>query len=105
MIEGQQVDFSKKEIIPGNILKLKDIPIKTEVYCIESRPGDGGVFIKTAGNSASIKKIMGENVFVLMPSKKEKKFNQNCRAIVGTIAGGGRLDKPIMKAGKQYSSW
>jgi len=37
-----------------------------------------------------------------MPSKKEKKFKKNCRAIVGTIAGQGRIDKPILKAGKQY---
>ena len=37
-----------------------------------------------------------------MPSKKEKKFNNNCRAIIGRIAGAGRLDKPILKAGKKH---
>ena len=37
-----------------------------------------------------------------MPSKKEKKFNSKCRAIVGVIAGHGRLDKPIIKAGKRF---
>ena len=39
---------------------------------------------------------------VLMPSKKEKVFDIKCRATVGEIAGGGRVDKPILKAGKQY---
>ena len=37
-----------------------------------------------------------------MPSKKEKKFHQNCRATIGIIAGHGRLEKPFVKAGKKY---
>jgi len=103
MIEGQKVNFDKKEKTNnGDILKLKDMPIKTPVYNIESKPGEGGSFVKTAGNTASINRIMGGYVYVLMPSKKEKKFNPNCRAMVGTIAGSGRLDKPIVKAGKNY---
>ena len=101
MIEGQKIKFGK-EIEKGNIVSLKDIPIKTQIHCIESRPGDGGVFIKTGGNSAIVSKTVGEEVFVLFPSKKERKFNKKCRAIVGVIAGGGRLDKPVVKAGKKY---
>ena len=37
-----------------------------------------------------------------MPSKKEIFFNENCRATIGVVAGQGRLDKPIMKAGKKW---
>lgn len=102
MIEGQKIKLEGGEIKDGNILRLKDIPIKTPVYDIENKPGDGGVFIKTAGSSAIVNRVIGEYVFVLMPSKKEKKFNPKCRAIVGTIAGAGRLDKPIIKAGKSF---
>ncbi len=101
MIEGQKVSFGN-EVKEGNILQLKDIPIKTFIYDIENRPGDGGVFIKTAGSSAIVNRIVGENVFVLMPSKKEKKFNPRCRAVIGVIAGAGRLDKPLVKAGKSF---
>ena len=101
MIEGQKISF-EKEIKEGNILKLGDIPVKTSVYCIESRPGDGGKFIKTGGSSATINRVIGDKIFVLMPSKKEKEFNKNCRAVIGIIAGGGRLEKPIVKAGKRY---
>ncbi len=102
MIEGQKINFMKKEIKDGNILKLIDLPIKTSVYQIESKPGDGGVFIKSGGGSGGVNRIVGKNVFISMPSKKEKKFNGNCRAIVGVIAGTGRLDKPVIKAGKKY---
>lgn len=102
MTEGQKINFSGKEIKDGNILKLEDIPIKTQIHAVESRPGDGGVFVKTAGSSATINKIVGEDVFVVMPSKAEKKFNKNCRAIIGVCAGAGRLEKPIVKAGKMH---
>ncbi|MGD9275727.1 MAG: 50S ribosomal protein L2 [Candidatus Pacearchaeota archaeon] len=101
MIEGQKINFDKGSE-KGNILKLKDIPVKTQVYCIESRPGDGGKFIKTAGSSAIVTKILGDKVVLVMPSKKEKKFNENCRAVIGIVAGHGRLDKPVMKAGKKF---
>jgi large subunit ribosomal protein L2 len=102
MIEGQKIKFEGNEINNGNILQLKDIPIKTSVYCIENKPGDGGIFIKTAGSSAVLNRIIGEDILILMPSKKEKKFNQKCRAIIGVIAGAGRLEKPIIKAGKKF---
>ncbi len=102
MIEGQKINFGVKEIKEGNIIRLEHVPVKTPVYNIESRPGDGGVFIKSAGSSGTINRIVGKDVYVLMPSKKEKKFNKNCRAIIGVIAGSGRLDKPLVKAGKMY---
>ncbi len=101
MFEGQKIYF-EKEIKEGNILRLKNIPVKQQIYCIESRPGDGGKFIKTSGSSAVVNRIAGEEVMILMPSKKEKKFNQNCRAIIGIVAGAGRIDKPIIKAGKSH---
>jgi large subunit ribosomal protein L2 len=102
MFEGQKLSFEATESKEGNIMKLKDLPVKTKIYNIESRPGDGGRFIKTAGSFATVSKIMDKHVFVIMPSKKQKKFNMNCRAIIGVIAGAGRLDKPVVKAGKKY---
>ena len=101
MTEGQKIRFGE-EVKQGNILELKDIPLKTQIYNIESRPRDGGVFIKSGGNSAVVNRIVGEGIFILLPSKKERKFNGKCRATIGIIAGSGRLEKPIIKAGKQY---
>jgi large subunit ribosomal protein L2 len=102
MVEGQKISFGGKEVKEGNIMRLHEIPVKTKVYCIESRPGDGGKFIKTGGSSAEVNRIVGEGIYILMPSKKEKSFNKNCRAVVGVIAGAGRLDKPLLKAGKNH---
>ncbi len=102
MIEGQQIEFEGTELKQGNIMKLKNVPIKTEVYCIESRPKDGGKFIKTAGSYATVSKTIGDEVFIIMPSKKEKGFNKDCRVVIGIIAGAGRKEKPIVKAGKKH---
>jgi large subunit ribosomal protein L2 len=102
MIEGQTIAFGGKEIKEGNILELKDMPVKTQVYNIESRPRDGGLFIRSAGNVAEIKRIAEDGVFVTLPSKKDRKFNPKCRATIGVIAGAGRLEKPIVRAGKKH---
>jgi large subunit ribosomal protein L2 len=102
MVEGQKINFGGQNVVEGNILELENAPVKTQIYNIESRPGDGGIFIKTAGSYGTVNKIVGEEVYVLMPSKKEKSFHKKCRAVVGVVAGAGRLDKPILKAGKNF---
>ena len=38
----------------------------------------------------------------MLPSKKEKQFHPDCRANIGRIAGSGRTEKPIVKAGNAY---
>ena len=34
--------------------------------------------------------------------KKMKRMHPQCRATIGVIAGGGRKEKPMLKAGKKY---
>jgi large subunit ribosomal protein L2 len=101
LYEGKKIVLGK-EIEDGNILQLKKLPTKTKIYNIESRPNDGGKFIRSAGGYAIIVKKEKGKAILLMPSKKEKEFNSDCRATVGVVAGSGRGEKPIMKAGKQY---
>lgn len=102
MVEGQKIKFMTESLEKGNIVELKNVPVKTHIFCIESKPGDGGKFIKTGGSSAVVNRVSDEGIFVVMPSKKEKKFNPKCRAIIGVAAGSGRLDKPVVKAGKKF---
>jgi len=98
---GQELTVGKGEIVPGNIMTLMDIPEGTPIHNIESLPGDGGKYAKTAGTSASVIS-RGDKVVVLMPSGVLKEFNPNCRAAIGVVAGGGRDDKPFAKAGKKH---
>jgi len=90
------------EIEIGNVLQLKNIPEGTMVYNVESMPGDGGKFVRCAGSFARVVSNLKDEVVVMLPSKKERKFNGECRAVIGIVAGGGIKDKPFIKAGKRY---
>ncbi len=89
-------------LIIGNTLPLKNIPEGTNIYNIEKNPGDLGRFVKTSGVSAKVGTKLHDKIVVIMPSKKKKLFNPECRATIGVIAGGGRTEKPFVKAGRKY---
>ncbi|HJX05458.1 MAG TPA: 50S ribosomal protein L2 [Candidatus Nanoarchaeia archaeon] len=102
MRKGQAIEVGGKEVKIGNILELKEIPEGVSVFNIENRPGDGGKFVKASGVAAKVIAKTKNTVTLLLPSKKYKEFNPNCRACVGIVAGGGRLEKPLYKAGRKY---
>jgi len=97
---GQKINVGGNKI--GDITKIGDLKNGTEVFNIEHNPKDGGKFVRTGGNAAVIMAKEGDVVKLMMPSKREKKFNVNCRVTIGRAAGDGRMDKPILKAGKQF---
>jgi large subunit ribosomal protein L2 len=99
---GQTINVGIGEPTTGNTMSLVDIPEGTLVYNIELNPGDGGKFVRASGTFARIQSKTAAGVTVRMPSKKIKLFNNNCRATVGVLAGGGRLEKPLLKAGNMY---
>jgi large subunit ribosomal protein L2 len=87
---------------PGNVLSLAEIPEGTIVYNVESQPGDGGKFARSSGAHAILIAHDVGRATVQLPSGKIKEFNPKCRATIGVVAGGGRRDKPFMKAGKRH---
>jgi large subunit ribosomal protein L2 len=97
---GQKINVGGNGI--GDVAKLGDLKNGTEVFNIEHNPKDGGKFVRTGGNVATIMAKEGDIVKIMMPSKRVKKFNVNCRATIGRAAGDGRMDKPILKAGKKF---
>ncbi len=92
----------KTPVNPGNVMPLKNVPEGTLIYNIESQPGDGGKFVRSAGTFAKVTGKMKGNIMVLLPSKKEKNFNPDCKASIGILAAGGRKEKPFLKAGNKY---
>ena len=87
---GQTIVIGGTDVVAGNITKLSNIPEGTLVHNVEARPGDGGGTVVSRG----------DKVMVLMPSGAIKEFSPDCRAAIGVVAGGGRGDKPLAKAGK-----
>jgi len=86
----------------GNTLLLRDAPIGAYVCNIESRPNDGGKFVRASGVQAMIVGKNAGKVAIQMPSGKQKWFNEMCLATIGIVAGGGRGEKPFVKAGNKY---
>jgi large subunit ribosomal protein L2 len=86
----------------GTIKPLKNIPDGTYVHNIELRPGDGGAMVRSSGAFAQIVSHSRKKVFCQMPSGELKQFNPRSRATIGIVAGGGRIEKPFLKAGKKF---
>jgi large subunit ribosomal protein L2 len=103
MSVGQQVVFTDTtQIQPGNVTIVSKIPEGTPVFNLESRPNDGGRFVKTAGTAAEIVTHTEKATIIRMPSGKFREFHPLARATIGLVAGGGRGDKPFLKAGKKH---
>jgi large subunit ribosomal protein L2 len=100
---GQVIETNTTtNLAAGNSLPLIKIPEGTEIFNIEGIPGDGGKYVRASGTFAKIMSQQGNKVLVLLPSKKKKIFDGNCRATIGIVCGGGRLEKPLLKAGNAY---
>ena len=97
---GQKINFGGNKV--GDITYIGKLENGTKIFNMELRPNDGGRLVRTSGNSAVIMNNDGKMVKVMMPSKQEKMFELECRVGIGQIAGQGRLDKPILKAGKNF---
>ncbi|MCD6383071.1 MAG: 50S ribosomal protein L2 [Thermoplasmata archaeon] len=99
---GQKIYVgSNAPIRPGNILPISSIPEGTPIYNVELNPFDGGK-VARAGGAMAIVVSHGERVVVQLPSGQFRALNRDCRAIVGVVAGSGKKDLPVAKAGKKY---
>jgi large subunit ribosomal protein L8e len=105
MHTGQFVYCGKRAALTvGNVLPLQSLPEGTIICNVEEKVGDRGGLARTSGNYAT---IIGQNTDagktrIRLPSGAKKVVSSACRAMVGIVAGGGRTDKPIMKAGRAY---
>lgn len=100
---GKEIAIGKDAPIEtGNVLPLENIPEGTLIFNIECVPGDGGKFVRSSGTFAKVLSKLRGGVIVLLPSKKTKTFSPQCKASIGNCAGGGRVDKPFVKAGNHY---
>jgi large subunit ribosomal protein L2 len=97
---GDKVALHQPRVDRGSILALGEVPDGTLVSNIEVNPFDGGRLVRTAGTSALVVAHTGREVTVQLPSGAFKQLLGTCRAQVGAVAGGGRLERPIIKAGK-----
>jgi len=108
MYTGQFIYAGKKAALTiGNILPLSACPEGTIISNVESKKGDRGVLARASGNYATIisHSENGDKTRIRLPSGSKKTVPSSCRAMIGVVAGGGRIDKPILKAGVAYHKY
>jgi len=92
VLAGDSVD-----ILPGNCLPLKNIPLGTTIHNVELRPGKGGQIARSAGSWVQLVAREGEYASVKMPSGEIRKINVECVATIGQV---GNIDHENVAYGK-----
>jgi large subunit ribosomal protein L2 len=88
------------DILPGNCLMLKNIPLGTLVHNIELQPGKGGQLVRAAGGSAQVMAKEGNYVTLRLPSGEMRMVHNTCKATVGEVGNSDHENESIGKAGK-----
>lgn len=96
---GQNIISSNKQvdILPGNAMPLRFIPLGTVIHNIELRKDKGAQMARSAGAGAQILAKEGEYAQVRLPSSEIRKIHLDCRASIGQI---GNLDHQNISIGK-----
>jgi len=108
LYSGQFIYCGKKaQLKIGNVLPLKSMPEGTIICNIEEKSGDRGKLARASGDYSTIVAHNTDNntTRVRLPSGAKKVVSSTCRAMIGVVGGGGRVDKPILKAGRAYHKY
>ena len=96
IISGENVD-----ILPGNALPLKNIPLGTVLHNVELKPGKGGQIARSAGSSVQLVAKEGDYASVKMPSGEIRQIQIVCYATIGQVGNLDHENVSIGKAGRQ----
>jgi large subunit ribosomal protein L2 len=86
----------------GCCLPLSRMPEGAPIYNIEMTPGTDGKLVRTPGSYATLVSKEKDKAFVKLPSRGTLELEGSCRAQLGIVCGGGRLEKPLLKAGVNF---
>jgi large subunit ribosomal protein L2 len=98
LISGESVD-----ILPGNAMKIKNIPSGTIVHCVENQPRQGAAFARSAGEAITVQGIdpSGKFVQIKMPSNEIRLVSTECMATIGQVGNEEKFNVKLGKAGRR----
>ena len=85
----------------GNCLPLRNIPVGSQIHCIEMKQGKGAQLIRSAGASAQLVAREGIYATVRLRSGEMRKIHIDCRATIGEVGNSEHNLRSIGKAGAQ----
>ncbi len=94
------------DIVVGNALPLKSIPLGTVVHNIEFKPGKGGQIARSAGASAQLMAKEGGFALLRVPSGELRRVPVECYATIGQVGNLEHENISIGKAGRnRWLGW
>ncbi|MCO5177386.1 MAG: 50S ribosomal protein L2 [Thermomicrobiales bacterium] len=84
----------------GNALRMRDIPLGTQIHNIELQPGRGGQLVRSAGTSAQLMAKVENYAHVRMPSGEVRMIHLECMATLGQVGNVDHENIQIGKAGR-----
>jgi large subunit ribosomal protein L2 len=95
---GDQVQSGEGAAISvGNCMSLRQVPVGSQVHCIEMRPGKGAQLARAAGSSAQLVAREGNYATLRLRSGEMRKVHTDCRAVIGEV---GNTENNLRKLGK-----
>jgi len=86
-------------IKPGNCMPLANIPVGTQVHCIEMKPGKGAQIARGAGATAQLLAREGVYASLRLRSGEMRRIHVNCRATIGEVGNAEHGLRSLGKAG------
>ncbi|MCP1676551.1 large subunit ribosomal protein L2 [Natronocella acetinitrilica] len=86
-------------IKPGNALPIRNIPLGTQIHCIELRPGKGAQIARAAGASAQLVAREGRYATLRLRSGEMRKVAVECKATIGEASNQEHNLRSLGKAG------
>jgi large subunit ribosomal protein L2 len=101
VVSGAAVD-----IVVGNALPLKAIPLGTVVHNVEFKPGGGGQMARSAGAGAQLMAKEGAYALLRVPSGELRRVGVDCYATIGQVGNLEHENISIGKAGRnRWLGW
>jgi len=90
------------DILPGNAMRIKNIPSGTIVHCVESKVGMGATFGRSAGQAIVVQGIdpTGKYVQIKMPSGEIRLVPADAMATIGQVGNEEKINVKLGKAGR-----
>ena len=83
----------------GNAMPMRNMPLGSQVHCVELKTGRGAQLIRSAGSSAQLVSREGDYVMLRLKSGETRKISSECRATLGEVGNGEHGLRSIGKAG------
>lgn len=98
VLSGEKVD-----IVPGNAMPLKNIPVGTIIHNVEMKPAKGGQLARSAGAYVQLTGKDSGYAYIKLRSGEVRLIHADCMATIGAVSNPDHQNIKLGKAGR--SRW